>query len=64
MVLVYFDANEDVLWERIEGRRMERERGEGDSADSACVVTREMLGSFVSGFEVPSGEGEIVIKVG
>jgi predicted kinase len=63
VLLVFFDAEEEVLWRRIEERRLNAER-RGRSADDSAVVTREMLERFVKGFERP-GEDEdaIVVKV-
>ena len=63
IVLVFFDAEEEVLWKRIENRRVNAER-EGRCADDAAVVTRAMLDRFVRGFERPDeDEKAIVIKV-
>lgn len=56
-VLVYFDCDRATLWERIRAR----ERG-GLDADSAFRMTEEILDSYLRGFEVPSDEGQIVIK--
>lgn len=63
VLLVFFDAAEEVLWRRIEERRVNAE-SKGRSADDAAVVTRAMLDRFVRGFERPDeDEGAIVIKV-
>ena len=58
-VIVYFEAEEEVLWRRIE----ERSR-ESKGADNAAVVDRELLRVYVKGFERPEtggGEGEVVV---
>ena len=57
-VLVYFDAEKDVLWRRIQERKRK-----GVNADSAYDVTEDVLDRYVNGFERPDGEGEIVIPV-
>jgi predicted kinase len=63
VVLVYFDAEEDVLWRRIEERRVKAEK-EGRGADDAVLVTRSMLNRYVKGFERPEVDEEaIVVKV-
>lgn len=55
-VLVYLTAPKQVLWERIQGRR-----AAGVNADSALVISKELLDFFYDGFDVPKGEGEIVV---
>jgi predicted kinase len=55
-VLVYFDVKKEVLWRRICERR-----AKGLNADSALDITPELLNQYVSGFEVPNCEGEIVL---
>lgn len=45
IIIVYFDAEEEVLWRRIQ----ERKRGVKD-ADSAAEISRELLASYVKGF--------------
>lgn len=63
VVLVYLDAEEEVLWRRIEGRRVEAEKN-GKGADDAVVVTRAMLGRYARGFERPEqGEAAITVNV-
>lgn len=57
-VLVYFDATKEVLWRRIKERT-----ARGRDADSAFDVTEEILDGYLSGFERPDGEGEVVINV-
>jgi predicted kinase len=59
IILVYFDANEEVLWRRVQ----ERSRGVRD-ADSAAEISRELLGVYVGGFEKPEvggDEGEVIV---
>ncbi|KAI1377898.1 P-loop containing nucleoside triphosphate hydrolase protein [Hypoxylon crocopeplum] len=59
-VLVYLRAkSKDFLWNRIVQRRKE-----GINADSAYVITAEVLDGYWNGFEAPTNEGEIVIDVG
>lgn len=57
-VLVYFRASKELLWKRICERR-----ARGIDADSALEISESLLDSFVDGFDVPDGEGEIVIDV-
>ncbi|KAH8902908.1 ATP/GTP-binding protein [Coniochaeta sp. PMI_546] len=57
-VLVYFKADRDLLWKRICERR-----ARGINADSALEISEALLDSYVKGFDVPVGEGEIVIDV-
>jgi len=58
-VLVYFrPTSKDVIWERIRGRREA-----GINADSALDISRELLDKYWDGFDVPDGEGEIVVNV-
>lgn len=57
-VLVYFDATKEVLWRRIRERT-----ARGRDADSAFDVTEEILDGYLTGFERPNGEGEVVIYV-
>ncbi|KAJ5683256.1 hypothetical protein N7462_006421 [Penicillium macrosclerotiorum] len=56
-VLVYLDVEDDEL------RRRVRARNELDikDGDSAFLVTQEILESFITGFERPISEGEIVL---
>ena len=55
-VLVYFKVPKDTLWQRICARREA-----GVNADCALEISRERLDFYFDGFEVPDGEGEIVI---
>jgi predicted kinase len=55
-VLVYLSAPKSVLWERIQARRTE-----GINADCMLEISKDLLDMFYDNFEVPSGEGEIVV---
>jgi predicted kinase len=57
-VLVYLEADREALWRRIQERK-----AKGLDADSAFEMTEEVLDGYMKGFEVPRGEGEIVLKV-
>ncbi len=57
-VLVYFRASKELLWKRICERR-----SRGIDADSALEISESLLDSYVDGFDVPNGEGAIVIDV-
>ncbi|KAJ9614135.1 hypothetical protein H2200_002271 [Cladophialophora chaetospira] len=57
-ILVYLNATKEVLWKRIQDRR----QGVRD-ADFAYDVTEQVLDRYLRGFDVPKGEGEIVIEV-
>jgi predicted kinase len=62
-VLVYIDAGEaesakTKLWARIKKRREN-----GVNADSAYEITEEVLDMYLEGFEVPKGEGEVVLQM-
>lgn len=57
-VLVYLKAGRDVLWKRICERR-----AKDVNADSAFEINPALLDQYVRGFEVPDGEGEIVISI-
>lgn len=67
MVLVFFQATEETLWARIEQRGakwLQREKeGRDAEGDPEYRVTRDVLRSYIRGFEVPQGEGEIVVVV-
>ncbi|KAF2427514.1 ATP/GTP-binding protein [Tothia fuscella] len=57
-VLVYLDAKKEILWKRIQERQaIER------NADSAFEMTEAILDSYLRGFEVPRGEGEVVLRI-
>lgn len=56
-VLLYFQVPRDVLWSRICARRKA-----GVDADCALEISKELLDEFVDGFDVPNGEGEIVLQ--
>lgn len=55
-VLVYLQAPKEVLWKRIGARREA-----GVNADCALEISEELLDFFYDNFEVPSGEGEVVV---
>jgi len=58
LVIVYFEAEEEVLWRRIEKRWREGAR----DADAAVELEREVLAGYVAGFEAPGrDEGEVVV---
>ncbi|KAF5687728.1 integral membrane protein PTH11 [Fusarium circinatum] len=67
-VLVYLDADRDVLWNRIQQRRAKRDSLDAmdpeRNGDSAFDIDDETFAMYWGGFEPPSGEGEIVIKKG
>lgn len=54
--LVYLKVNPNDLRERL------RIRSQRFDANAAFTITEEILSSFLKGFEVPSGEGEIIIE--
>ena len=56
-VLVYLKVPKEVLWQRICDRREA-----GVNADSALEISKELLNVFFEGFEVPHGEGEVVVE--
>lgn len=59
---MFFNAEEEVLWKRIEERRMKAET-KGRDADDAVLVTRAMLSQYIRGFErTEDDEDAIVIK--
>ncbi|EXL52341.1 hypothetical protein FOCG_08135 [Fusarium oxysporum f. sp. radicis-lycopersici 26381] len=66
-VLVYLDTGRDLLWNRIQRRRAERDSLDAKdperNGDSAFDIDDETFAMYLDGFEPPSGEGEIVIKV-
>lgn len=55
-ILLYLQAPKDVLWNRVCARRQA-----GIDADCALEISEELLDEYVEGFEVPNGEGEIVL---
>ncbi|KAK4213573.1 P-loop containing nucleoside triphosphate hydrolase [Rhypophila decipiens] len=58
-ILVYFrPASKELIWQRIQNRRKE-----GIDADCALEISEELLDQYWDGFEIPSGEGEIVVDV-
>ncbi len=56
-VLVFLKAPKEVLWQRIQDRR-----AAGVNAECALEISKELLDMFYDGFEVPAGEGEIVVN--
>lgn len=63
---MYFQATEEVLWKRIQkrGARWQQLRAEGKHDNNPeYAVSRDLLRSYLSGFNVPQGEGEIVVVV-
>jgi len=60
-VLVYLTASENrqLLKERIQQREQTRE--DGVDGDSAFDVTEEVFEVYLRGFEIPKGEGELLI---
>lgn len=66
-VLVYLEADKDVLQRRITKRRATRDAlaldDKGRDGDSAFNVDDETFEMYWTGFEAPAGEGEIVVKV-
>ena len=58
-VLVFFrPTSKEVVWQRIVTRRKT-----GINADSALDITPELFDMYWDGFEIPEGEGEIVVDV-
>ncbi|KAF5640129.1 integral membrane protein PTH11 [Fusarium sp. NRRL 25303] len=66
-VLVYLDVGRDLLWNRIQRRRAERDsldaRDPERNGDSAFDIDDETFAMYLGGFEPPNGEWEIVIKI-
>jgi predicted kinase len=61
ILIVYFEATKEALWNRIQARR----KGVRD-AGSAAETSKELLASYVKGFEKPTADEEgdvIVIRV-
>lgn len=56
VVLVYLSAPKTVLWGRIQARREA-----SLNADTMLEISESLLDIFYDGFEVPHGEGEIVV---
>lgn len=64
ILLVVFKGDEETLWERIENRRREHVIAEMEGRGREGVsVDRQTLRMYLSGFEWPDGEGELVVKV-
>lgn len=66
-VLVHLDGKKELLWSRIQGRRAARDaiavESGGRDGDSAYEIEPETFEMYCSGFEPPSGEGEIRVPV-
>ncbi len=66
-VLVFLDAERELLWRRIQGRRAARDKIPVESGardgDSAFDIDPETFEMYWSGFEPPIGEGEIRVPV-
>ncbi|UPK99764.1 hypothetical protein LCI18_010699 [Fusarium solani-melongenae] len=64
-VLVFLDADKELLWKRITSRKAQRDEHDlaNRTGDSAFDVDRETFDSYCEGFERPCGEGECVIEV-
>lgn len=64
-VLVFLDADKELLWKRITLRKAQRDGQDlvDRTGDSAFDVGRETFDSYYEGFERPCGEGEHVIEV-
>lgn len=63
---MFFRATEEVLWRRIQERSAgwQKEESEGvGGGDPKFKVPRELLKSYLRGFEVPNNEGAIVVTV-
>lgn len=56
-VLVYLDVEADELRRRVRARNQLAVK----NGDSAFFVTEQILDSYISGFERPVGEGEIIL---
>ncbi|WFB61167.1 ATP-binding protein [Paenibacillus sp. BR1-192] len=54
--LIYLKVHPNDLRERL------RIRSQRFDANAAFTITEEILSSFLKGFEVPSGEGEIIVE--
>lgn len=54
--LVYLKVHPEVIRERL------RIRGKRFDANAAFPITEEILSSFLEGFEIPQGEGEILVE--
>lgn len=61
-VLVFLDADKDVLWKRVQERKAKREI-EGRDGDSAYDVEEDVFQMYLGGFEKPEGEGEVRVVI-
>ncbi|KAF4985718.1 hypothetical protein FDECE_16358 [Fusarium decemcellulare] len=64
-VLVFLDADRELLWERITKRRSQRDALDAvhRDGDSAFDIDEKTFSMYWEGFERPKGEGECVIKI-
>lgn len=66
-VLVFLDADKELLQKRIASRRVERDalalNDQRRDGDSAFNVESDTFEAYWGGFERPVGEGEIIVKV-
>ncbi|KAL2867241.1 AAA family ATPase [Aspergillus lucknowensis] len=58
-VLVYLDVRADELWRRITTRNQLAVK----DGDSSFFITEEIFKGYLAGFERPSGEGEVVLRL-
>ncbi|KAM0548741.1 hypothetical protein ACHAPJ_009737 [Fusarium lateritium] len=66
-VLVYLDADRELLWDRIRQRSDRRNaldpKDPARDGDSSFDIDETTFAMYWNGFEPPEGEGEIVLKV-
>ncbi|KAM0414599.1 hypothetical protein ACHAPT_013560 [Fusarium lateritium] len=64
-VLIFLDADRELLWKRITQRSAERDASDvtDRNGDSAFNIDQATFDMYCEGFERPRGEGECVIKV-
>jgi hypothetical protein len=56
---VYLDVDAAELRRRVAARNQLAVK----DGDSAFLVTEEVLETYIAGFEIPIGEGEIVLRI-
>ena len=56
-VLVHLKLPKDILWQRVCSRREA-----GVDADSALEISEELMEFYFKCFEIPVGEGEVVVE--
>ena len=61
-VLVFLDADKDVLWKRVQERRAKRDV-EGRDGDCAYDVEEDDFHMYLRCFEKPEGEGEVRVVI-